>query len=133
MQGRTAKPLITAAAGNGRHRVDAAVQFLGDDVLLSIWGGAMAHIGSVCITQPRPSLRDPDATSYTTSVHNFIGHKDEAVARCCAERIATAFDRKTVAVAGIHIENAKAEDIAAIMKNVDRLCAQLIKKLKAKR
>jgi len=133
MPGKTAKPSITSAAGSGRHRVHATVQFLGSDVLLAIQGGAMAHIGSICITQPRPGLQNPNTTSCTSSVYNFTGHKDEAVARCCAEKIAAACDRKTVAVAGIHIDNAAPADIADILKNVDTLCAQLIKKLVAKK
>ncbi len=122
---------IQTAAGKGRHRVYGAMQLLGHDVLLSIWGGSMPHIGSVCITQPRLSLQNPNKTSCTSSVYNFTGHKDEAVARCCAENIAAVCDRKTIAVAGIHIDNAAAADIASILKNVDLLCAKIIKKLRA--
>ncbi len=115
------------SAGKGRHRVHAAVQILGNDILLSIWGGIMPHIGSVSITQPRPGITNPEHRSSTSSVYNFTGHKDEAVARCCAEKIAAACDKKTIAVAGIHIDNASTADIAAIMKNVDKLCALVIK------
>ena len=120
---------LAASAGKGRHRVHAAVQILGNDILLSIWGGTMPHIGSVSITQPRTGMTNPEQRSSTSSVYNFPGHKDEAVARCCAEKIAAACDKKTVVVAGIHIDNASTADIVAIMENVDILCAQIIIKL----
>ena len=120
---------IQAASGRGRHRVYAIAQLLGDDLLLSIWGGALPHIGSVSITQPRPSGQAPGRLSTTSSVYNFYGHKDESVARLCAERIAAACNKKTVAVAGIHIDRANQEDIERIMENVKRLCGRLIKKL----
>jgi len=122
--------VIHAAAGKGRRRVYGTVQLLGHDVLLAIRGGTIPHIGSVCITQPRPGLQNPDKISSTSSVYNFTGHKDEAVARCCAENIAAACDRKVIAVAGIHIDNAEPDDIAAILNNVDILCAKIIKKLR---
>jgi gallate decarboxylase subunit D len=123
---------IHTAAGKGKHRVHAAVQFMGADILLSIWGGSMPHIGSVAITQPRPSLQqNQKKTSCTSSVYNFTGHKDEAVARGCAEKIAAASNKNTMAVAGIHIDNAVPADIAAILKNVDAVCAEIIKKLGA--
>ncbi len=120
---------MAASAGTGRHRVHAAVQCIGNDILLSIWGGTMPHIGTVSITQPRPGITNPEQRSSTSSVYNFTGHKDEAVARCCAEKIAAACDKKTVAVAGIHIDNASSADIGAIMKNVDILCERLVKKI----
>jgi hypothetical protein len=125
-------PSIHTAAGKGKHRVHAAVQFIGTDILLSIWGGSAPHIGSVAITQPRPSQQQSlKKTSCTSSVYNFTGHKDEAVARGCAEKIAVASNRNAIAVAGIHIDNAAPADIAAILKNVDAVCAAIIKKLGA--
>jgi len=130
MAGQKIKPPITARAGKGRHRVHAAAQCIGSDILLSIWGGTMPHIGSVSITQPRPGSMHPKQLSATSSVYNFTGHKDEAVARLCAEQVAAACDKKTVAVAGFHIDNASSSDIETIMKNVGTLCAHVIKKLR---
>lgn len=130
MVGRKNKPPITASAGRGRHSVHAAAQCIGSDILLSIWGGTMPHIGSVSITQPRPCSTHPEKRSATSSVYNFTGHKDEAVARCCAEKVAAACDKKTVAVAGFHIDGASSSDIETIMKNVGTLCARIIKKLR---
>lgn len=124
-------PAIEASAGRGKHRVHAAVQILGHDILISIWGGTMPHIGSVSITQPRPGITKPEKRCATSSVYNFIGHKDEAVGRLCAEKIAATCCRKTIAVAGIHIDNASKADIAAIMKNVNTLCRLVIKQLQA--
>lgn len=131
MSGQKKEQSFAASSGRGRHRVYAAVQILGNDLLLSIWGGTIPHIGSVSITQPRPGITKPEKRSVTSSVYNFIGHKDEAVARFCAEKIAAACDKKTVAVAGIHVENASPADITTILNNVDKLCERIIKKLGA--
>ena len=122
---------IKASAGRGRHVVHGTVKLLGNDVMLSIWGGSMPHIGSVCITHPRPGLQNQNITRCTSSVYNFTGHKDEAVARSCAEKIAAACNKKTVSVAGIHIDNAAPSDVAAILKNVDRLCTKIIINLRS--
>ena len=130
MSGQKKEQPIAASAGRGKHRVYAAVQILGNDILLSIWGGTMPHIGSVSVTQPRPGITKPEKRSATSSVYNFIGHKDEAVARFCAEKIAATCQKKTVAVAGIHIDNASKADIDAIMKNIDALCTHILKKLR---
>jgi gallate decarboxylase subunit D len=129
MSGKKNPPPMAASAGKGRHRVHAAVQFLGSDILLSIWGGTMPHIGSVSITQPRPGISNTRQRSSTSSIYNFTGHKDEAVARYCAEKIAAACDKKTVAVAGIHIDNASSADITAIMKNIDILCERFVRNI----
>jgi len=131
MSGQKKEQPFAASAGRGRHRVFAAVQILGNDILLSIWGGTVPHIGSVSVTQPRPGITKPEKRSATSSVYNFIGHKDEAVARFCAEKIAAACDKKTVVVAGIHVENASSSDIKTILNNVDRLCVHILKKLGA--
>lgn len=120
---------IHASAGRGRHRVSATALLMGHDILLSIAGGTGHHIGSVVITLPRPSCRVPDTLSTTSSVYNYYGHQEEPVARMCAERIAAAFNTKTVAVAGIHVDNATREDIEKIVINVDTLCRRLQKKI----
>jgi gallate decarboxylase subunit D len=121
---------INASAGRGRHRVCANARLLGQDILISIWGGSLPHIGSVSITMPRPGSQTQASVSTTSSVYNFSGHKDEAVARKCAERISAACNRKTVAVAGIHIDRATSDDIKIILKNAAGLCGRLIKGLK---
>ena len=102
---------------------------LGPDVLVVIWGGS-AHIGSVAIAVPRPSGADPRRESATSSVYNFIGHKDEAVSRACAERIAAALNRKTVVSAGIHLDSPQPRDIRQILKNADLLGTRLVRKIK---
>ena len=47
--------------------VEALFQRIGNEILLSIWGGE-AHIGAVAMAQPRPSLSDPEKVSSTVSV-----------------------------------------------------------------
>lgn len=129
MQRRYAAERIEVSAGRGRHCVRAAAQLLGPDVLVSLWGGTGPHIGTVTITMPRPGRSGRAGVGTTSSVYNFPGHRDEAVARVCAERIAAACSRTTVVVAGIHIDGATPDDIGRILKNVDILCGRLLVKL----
>lgn len=129
MHGASGAVSFQASAGRGRHCVHGSAVLLGQDILIAIWGGTGPHIGSISITMPRPGRTNPGAVSTTSCVHNFAGHKDEAVARRCAERIAAACNKKTVAVAGIHIDEANADDIGRILHNVDTLCGRLIRQL----
>lgn len=101
---------------------------IGDDLLVSIRGGTKPHIGSVVASIPRPSLDDSKKCSATSSVINFVGHKDEAVARMFSEKIASAFNTHTVATAGIHVDNLTVDGMKTILKNAETLCNKLIKK-----
>ncbi len=120
---------ISLALGRRPRRIQADAALIGDDITMTIWGGTKPHIGSVAIALPRPSLADPDKISATTSVYNCTGHKDESVARMFAEHVAAALDRKVVAIAGIHIDNASRKDIDDILALSATLCERLIKKI----
>lgn len=120
---------IKASVGRGRYRVIAEVKLIGNDIVLLIWGGTKPHIGSISVSIPRPSLKDPQNISATSSVFNFISHKDESVARIFSEKIAAAFNRNTVATAGIHVDKASETDLEKILRNAEDLCSVLINRL----
>jgi gallate decarboxylase subunit D len=122
-------PLISAAAGRGKYRVTAEAKIIGIDIIVSIWGGTMPHIGSVAVAVPRPSLKTPGAMSATSSVVNYLGHKDETVSRYFSEKIAARLNSNCVAAAGIHIDRASSADIDKIKKNCGIVCAKIIKSL----
>jgi hypothetical protein len=122
--------VIVASAGRGKYRVQTVARFIGDDVLISIWGGTKPHVGSVAAATPRPSLEDSRKTSATSSVFNFIGHKDDSIARMFSEKVAASLERNIVATAGVHIDNITKEGIAKVLQNCEVLCFNLIKRLK---
>jgi len=111
-------------------RIEAALQRLGNDYLLSVWGGA-AHIGAVAMAQSRPSLADPGRLSASASVFCYVGHKEDDLAKKVAERLAAALDAKVVVVAGIHWDDLAPQGIEQIVKNVFALVEGVIQQERA--
>jgi gallate decarboxylase subunit D len=124
---------ITASGGRGPCRVVAEARRIGDDILVSVWGGTKPHIGSVAAALPRRSLRDPKRMSATSSVLNFTGHKDDMVSKLFSERIAARLGSNCIATAGIHIDNASGKTIALILRNCETACARMLRRLEKQR
>lgn len=122
---------MLTAVGRGKYRIYAEVKCIGDEIIIAIWGGVKPHIGSVVISNPRPSLKNPRMFSATSSVFNCIGHKDEAVARLVSEKVAAKLNRITVTTAGIHIDNIKQYDLRKIIKNAEILAVKVQRKIGA--
>ena len=120
---------IHVSSGRGRYRIDAEARFIGFDMLISVWGGTKPHIGTVIISVPRPGLQNSQKTSSTSSVFNFTGHKDEAVARMFSEKTAAAFNINTVTTAGIHLDAVTKSDLGKLLKNAEALSFILLKKI----
>ncbi len=121
--------VIKSSIGEGDCRVMAEVKIIGDDLMISVWGGTKPHIGSISVSLPRPGLSDNSKISSTSSVINIIGHKDEIVARMFSENIAARFNKNSIATAGIHIDQITDAQINIIMKNISDLCNDTIRKL----
>ena len=120
---------FSTGAGRGSLRLSAEVRVIGVDILIAVWGGTHPHIGAVAVAVPRPSRVRDGKMSATASVYNFLGHKDDAVARLCAERIAAHRNRKAVCVAGIHIDALDMRCIKKILVNAKELSRRIEKKL----
>jgi len=111
-------------------RIEAVLQRMGNDYLVSVWGGA-AHIGAVAMAQSRPSLADSGRLSASASVFCYLGHKEDDLAKKVAERLAAALGAKVVVVAGIHWDNLKPQGIEQIVKNVFALVDRVIQRERA--
>jgi len=109
----------------GSFRLDALLQRLGEDYLLSLRGGA-AHIGAVAMAQPRPGLKDPSRRSATASVFCYVGHKEDEVVKRVSERMASALDARVVVVAGMHWDRLTPADIERVMENAIELVDRII-------
>ena len=129
MARRKKQGVLTATAGTGRHRIEAAALRVGNDICIAVWGGSRPHIGSVAVAVPRPSLKNPDTRSATSSVFNFTGHKDEPVARTIAERVAARCNMAAVVTAGIHLDCMTRGDLHAILRHVATLTERLLQQL----
>jgi gallate decarboxylase subunit D len=109
----------------GGFLIEALLQRLGQDFLLSVWGGA-AHIGAVGMAQPRPSLADPARLSASASVFCYVGHKEDDVVKEVSERLAAAWGAKVVVAAGLHWDNLTPAGIEQVKNNVLMLVKRII-------
>ena len=117
----------TFSCGRSPYRVKAEVSCIGSDILVALFGGSKPHIGSVAVALPRESLKNKDVMSATSSVYNFLGHKDGVVAQRLSETLAAKLNRKVVVVAGIHIEGITSKGIEEVVKNCDEIATKICK------
>jgi hypothetical protein len=121
--------VVRSSVGEDIYKVVAEVKIIGDDLMISVWGGTKPHIGSISVSVPRPGLKDGTIMSSTSSVINLIGHKDEVIARKFSEQLAAKFNRNAIATAGVHIDDITENQINIIMQNITALCLDVINKL----
>ncbi|MGQ9787744.1 MAG: prenylated flavin chaperone LpdD [Candidatus Hadarchaeaceae archaeon] len=82
------KSYLKISAGKGKHRVQLALQLVGIDIAAVISGGNYSHVGDVAVAIPRPSLKNPDKLSATSSTFALVGHKDDEIAKSVSEELA---------------------------------------------
>ena len=120
----------TFSCGSLPYKVRAEVRLVGSDLLVVLHGGSKPHIGSVAVAHPRPSLKDKKQVSSTSSIYNFLGHKEGVVAQKVSETLSAALNRNVVVVAGIHIDRITQKGITKILENCDGVTQKIYKSLK---
>jgi gallate decarboxylase subunit D len=110
-------------------KVAAIVYELGNDCFVILWGGTKLHIGAVGMAQVRPSLRDPQKMSATSSVFTYLGHKEDVVAKTMSEELARSTGRNAVVAAGIHWDALSAKDISTITAICRKLTDRIVTRL----
>ncbi len=118
----------TFSVKRGRFRVFARVDEMGEDLLVTLWGGAV-HIGAVAMAVPRPSLRDPRARSATSSVLTYPGHKEDATVKLMSELLSARLGRNVVVVAGLHWDGLEPVDIGQVADACKVLGERIIRKI----
>jgi hypothetical protein len=67
---------FTVETSKGRFKMQGLAQEVGQDLLVSIWGGTRAHIGVVGVATPSPCLKyckpDPATLSKTISLFGIV-------------------------------------------------------------
>lgn len=122
---------IRIKTGDNAYSLEAFVKKIGNDLLVSIWGGEIPHIGAVAVAQPRPSLKDPRIRSATASVFCYPGHKEDVIAKETAERLSAALNANVTVTAGAHWDKIDESGIKAVIENNRQLIAMIIKKIGA--
>jgi hypothetical protein len=110
-----------------RLKIHGFVQEVGQDLLVSIWGGTRPHIGAIGIAVPRPSLKNPKKWSATSSNFTFLGHKEDIMVKKISEKLATQLRRNVVATAGVHWDRITSNEIKTIQNLTQKLSDQILK------
>lgn len=112
-----------------RFHIYGYVQELGEDLLVSIWGGTRPHIGAVGAATPRPSLKDPKKWSATSSNLTFLGHKEDLLAKKISEQLATLLRKNVVVVMGIHWDHMTSKEIKMVESLSKKIPKEILKKI----
>lgn len=105
----------------GFSRLTVKGEWIGGDLLITVSGGELPHIGTVVMACPRPSLTGDGTMSATSSVMNVVGHKDEEICRYLAQSAAARHSAVTVCLGGFHVDAMTAEQITDLMQAVRSL------------
>ena len=100
-------------SGSGKYKVWLKEQKIGDDRIYILGGGERAHIGGAVIACPG---KKPE-------VIRLGKHYDHIVLEPIALEACKKYQTTVIALGGIHIDNATAEEIDRIVKN----CKELLK------
>lgn len=117
--------MVTIQEGYGKYKVFLNTVKSGKDLTVVIYGGEKPHIGAVAISIPRPSLKDPQKTSTSTSVITLVGHKEDDLAKNIAEDVTRITKNITIAIVGLHIGKASLRDIEILILNTQKLVNRL--------
>lgn len=108
------KPFKSVATGRGRTRVHAEIYAVGPDLLV-ILGGEGQHIGAASIAEASPGEKSGIATVSSR------GHREAELTEFLSEAVCTATGRRTVTIAGIHLDRITKTEIETIRQNVRQL------------
>jgi len=107
------------SAGEGRTRVHATIYEVGDDLLV-ILGGEGAHLGAASLAEGSPDDRG-------RPVHlSAPGHREVELTDRVSCEVAAATGRRTLAVAGIHLDRIRRDEIEAVRANARALIPRLV-------
>jgi hypothetical protein len=120
---------FSVEASRGRFKTCGFVQEVGQDILVSVWGGTRPHIGAVGIAVPRHSLKNSKKWSATSSNFTFPGHKEDALVKRISERLAAQLRKNVVVTAGIHWDSLTVEEIKTIENLTGKLSDRILEKL----
>jgi ribosomal protein L24 len=100
-------------SGEGKYKVFLEKHILDDDLVYILGGGEKSHVGGVVVCEP---YKNPE-------IMKFEGHYDYLVLQPIAEEACKKYNKKVIAVGGVHVDNASKEEIDILVNN----CKELLK------
>jgi hypothetical protein len=106
--------------GEGRARVNVAVNSMGGDLVVRIYN-QNAHIGAVAVGD-----YDYEQERASVSVVTRLGHKDDALAGEAAYLLSKSIRRPVCVIAGVHLDNITKEEIDEILANTKTAISEIV-------
>jgi hypothetical protein len=94
-------------SGKGKYKVFLEKKELDDDLIYTLGGGERSHIGGIIFCEPG---KEP-------IVIRLEGHYDYIVLEPIALEASKKYNKKVVAIGGVHIDNASKEEIEILVRN----------------
>ncbi len=98
-------------AGKGKYTVWLKQEKIGDHLLYILGGGEKSHIGGVVLCE----------VGKKPHVIRLEGHYDDVVLKPIALAACAKYHTTTVAIGGIHVDNASQKEINQLVKNCKEL------------
>jgi gallate decarboxylase subunit D len=111
-------------------RLAATACFAGNDLVVTLTGGARPHVGCVVLARPHPAGGEPGRPSVTASVLAIPPHREEALARPLAEALARELGVVVAVAAGVHDDGLDAHGIATYLQLGEDLAGALLARLR---
>jgi len=102
-------------SGEGKYKVFLIKKQLNDDLIFILGGGEQSHVGGVVISEPGKE----------TQVVRLENHYDYVVLKIIAEAACKKYNKKAVAIGGVHIDNATKDEINVVVNNCNNLTEKL--------
>jgi len=115
---------------SGRLKIELTCISMGKDLCVVISGGEIPHLGAMAVAQVRASLADPAKLSSSTSVITLVGHKEDALAKEVAEKLAVQLNKNIVTCCGIHLDDGTKDEINIVSDMVNKMIQVLITQYK---
>jgi hypothetical protein len=94
-------------SGKGKYKVFLERKELDDDLIYILGGGEKSHIGGMIFCEPG---KEP-------IIIKLEGHYDYMVLEPIALKASKKYNKKVVAIGGVHVDNASKEEIEILVRN----------------
>ena len=114
---------------NTKYEICLTAIVCGKDLSVTICGGTHHHVGAVALACG--CLPDGSPLKYSATVSTLVAldHKDDMVAKAVAKKMADFIHGNVTVTAGIHIDDAKPEELKILQENCMQACETLAGKL----
>ncbi len=124
-----AGPVLSVEVGRGALVLSATACRAGADLSVTVTGGEAPHVGCVVVARSHSAGDNPRRMTVTSSVLALPRHRDEAIARPLAERLARRFGGTVVVSAGVHTDGLTRKGIASYLRLGESLADRLVNAL----